>query len=250
MGQIKLMVENFGRYSLLIHSLFLKPEKFSVYWKETLREMVAIGIGSLGIMIIISLFFGMVTAVQTAAQLIDSALIPRSVIGTITRDSTILELSPTIGCLVLAGRIGSNIASQIGTMRVTEQIDALEIMGINSSGYLILPKIIACVTMIPLLVILSMSLSIFGGLVAGGLAGIVSRQEYIDGITGGFQTRYLVIGLIKSLIYGFIISSIAAYQGFYTSGGALDVGKSSTKAVVFSSVAILLFDYVVAQLFL
>lgn len=245
-----MILEHFGRYCLLIHSLFLKPEKFSVYWKEILREMVSIGIGSLGIVIIISVFFGMVTAVQTAAQLIDSILISKSVIGTITRDSTILELSPTIGCLVLAGRVGSNISSQIGTMRVTEQIDALEIMGINSSGYLILPKIIACITMIPLLIVLSMGLSILGGLIAGGLAGIISKQEYIEGITNHFQTRYLVIGLIKSFIYGFIISSISAYQGFYTTGGALDVGRSSTRAVVFSSVAILLFDYIVAQLFL
>ncbi len=245
-----MILEQFGRYCLLIGSLFLKPEKFSVYQRETFREMVAIGIGSLGIVIIISVFFGMVTAVQTAAQLIDSPFISRSVIGTITRDSSILELSPTIGCLVLAGRVGSNIASQIGTMRVTEQIDALEIMGINSSGYLILPKIIACITMIPLLVIISMALSILGGLIAGGLAGIVSHQEYILGINSGFKSWYLIVGLVKSVIYGFIISSIAAYQGFYTSGGALDVGKSSTKAVVYSSVAILLFDYIVAQLFL
>jgi len=242
-------IGQFGKYILLLISLFSKPEKFNVYYREILREMNSVGIGSLGIVCIISIFFGMVSAVQTAAQLL-SSIIPHSVIGSITRDSSILEFCPTITCLVLAGRVGSSISSQLGTMRVTEQIDALEIMGINSSGYLILPKIVACVTMIPILVSLSMALSITGGLLAGVLANLVTKQEYIDGITTHFIPRYVFIGLGKAFAYGFIISSVCAYQGFYTQGGALEVGQASTRGVVYSCIAILFFDYLIAQLFI
>lgn len=230
-------------------SVFSKPEKRKVYIRETLREMVAVGVGSLGIVCIISVFFGMVSAVQTAAQLLGSVIIPRTVIGSITRDSSILEFCPTITCLVLAGRVGSSMSSQIGTMRVTEQIDALEIMGINSSGYLIFPKILACITMFPLLISISMVLSIAGGMFAGVLGHLVTSQEYIQGITNGFIPRYVFIGLGKAFVYGWIISSVCTFQGFYTSGGALEVGQASTRGVVYSCIAILFFDYIIAQLF-
>jgi phospholipid/cholesterol/gamma-HCH transport system permease protein len=211
--------------------------------------MVSIGIGSLGIIAIISLFLGAVTTVQTAFQLV-SDFIPKSVIGMIVRDSAILELSPTISAIVLAGKVGSSVASQIGTMRVTEQIDALEIMGINSPGYLILPKIIGAVTMIPLLVIISIGLTITGGYIAGTASGAVTGQDFINGITTTFIPFTFTVSMVKSVIFAFIITSVSAYQGFYTNGGALEVGRSSTKAVVISCIAILFTDYVVAQLLL
>jgi phospholipid/cholesterol/gamma-HCH transport system permease protein len=238
-----------GKYLLLLKAVFRKPEKWNIYWKEISKEMVAIGIGSIGIITIISVFLGAVTTVQTAFQLV-SNLIPRSVIGTIVRDSSILELSPTISAIVLAGKVGSSVASQIGTMRVTEQIDALEIMGINSPGYLILPKILGAVTMIPLLVIISIALSIFGGYIAGTLSGAISAQDYITGITTDFVPFTFTVCMIKSVIFAFIITTVSAYQGFYTSGGALEVGISSTKGVVISCIMILFADYVTAQLLL
>lgn len=243
------LIEQFGKYILLIISVFSKPEKRKVYFKEISREMVSVGIGSLGIVCIISIFFGMVSAVQTAAQLLNS-FIPKTVIGSITRDTSILEFCPTVTCLVLAGRVGSSISSEIGTMRITEQIDALEIMGINSRGYLILPKIVACVTMFPLLICISMVLAIGGGLLAGVLSHLLTQQEYIQGITNGFIPHYVFIGLGKAFVYGFIISSVCAFQGFYTSGGSLEVGQASTRGLVYSCIAILFFDYVIAQLFL
>lgn len=238
-----------GRYILLLKSVFSKPENWRIYWNATFKEMDMIGIGSLGIVAIISVFLGAVTAVQTAFQLV-SAIIPLDVIGMITRDSTILELSPTITMLVLSGRIGSNIASQIGTMRVTEQIDALEIMGVNSSGFLILPKLIASLTMIPMLIIISIGLSIFGGYVAGALSGAVSPTEYVAGILSDFNPFIVTVSMIKTVLFAFIMTTVSAYQGFYTTGGALEVGKASTKAVVFSCILILLTDYLVAQILL
>lgn len=238
-----------GRYVLLLRSVFVKPEKLKVYRLEIFREMVSIGIGSLGIVCIISLFMGAVTTVQTAFQLV-SGFIPLEVIGQITRDSSILELSPTITMLVLAGRVGSSIASQIGTMRVTEQIDALEIMGINSSGYLILPKLVAALTMIPMLIIISMSLSIFGGWVAGSLSGALSSHEYVTGLFRDWNPFIITVGMVKTFIFSFILTTVSAYQGFYTTGGALEVGQASTRAVVFSCILILFADYVVAQILL
>jgi phospholipid/cholesterol/gamma-HCH transport system permease protein len=240
---------NFGKYILLLKSVFRKPEKFSIYRAEIFREMVDIGLGSLGIISIISVFIGAVTTVQTAFQLV-SDLIPKSVIGGITRDSTILELSPTICSLVLAGKIGSSIASQIGTMRVTEQIDALEIMGINAPGYLILPKVTAGVLMIPMLVIISIFLSITGGYLAGTASGAVTAAEFVQGLTSNFNSFTVTIAMVKAVTFAIIITTISAYQGFYTNGGALEVGQSSTKAVVISCITILAADYIIAQLLL
>jgi phospholipid/cholesterol/gamma-HCH transport system permease protein len=238
-----------GKYILLLKAVFRRPEKWNIYRKEIFKETTEIGVGSLGIIAIISLFLGAVTTVQTAFQLV-SDLIPRSVIGGIVRDSSILELSPTISALVLAGKVGSSVASQIGTMRVTEQIDALEIMGINSPGFLILPKIIGAIITVPLLVIISISLCIFGGYLAGSLSGAVTSQDFVTGLTADFNSFIITVSMVKSVIFAFIITSVSAYQGFYTEGGALEVGQSSTKAVVISCIAILFSDYVIAQLLL
>lgn len=240
---------HFGKYILLLRSVFRKPEKYTIYKNEIFKEMVDIGLGSLGIVSIISIFIGAVTTVQTAFQL-TSDLIPKSIIGSITRDSTILELSPTICSLVLAGKVGSSIASQIGTMRVTEQIDALEIMGINAPGYLILPKLLGGVIMIPMLVIVAIFLSITGGYLAGVASGAVTAAEYIQGITTDFIPFTVVVAMVKAVIFAFIITTVSSYQGFYTNGGALQVGQSSTKAVVISCISILVADYIIAQLLL
>jgi phospholipid/cholesterol/gamma-HCH transport system permease protein len=240
---------HFGKYILMLKAIFRRPEKFHIYKNEIFREMVDIGLGSVGIISIISVFIGGVTTVQTAFQLV-SDLIPRSIIGSITRVSTILEFSPTVCSLVLAGKVGSSIASQIGTMRVTEQIDALEIMGINAPGYLILPKLLAGVIMIPLLVIIAISLSITGGYLAGVASGAVTATEFVQGLTTEFIPFTLVVAMVKSLIFAFIITTVSAYQGYYTSGGALEVGQSSTKAVVISCIAILICDYLTAQILL
>lgn len=221
----------------------------ALYRKEAFRQMVAIGIGSISIVFIISIFMGAVTTVQTAYQLV-SGLVPRSIIGSIVSDSTILELAPTITSLVLAGKIGSSVASEIGTMRVTEQIDALEIMGVNASGYLIAPKVIAALITIPLLIILSMSLSIFGGMMIGEFTGILPKDTFLEGARLTFKGFNVVFSLIKAFTYAFFITSISSYQGYYTSGGSLEVGVSSTKAVVYSCIVILLSDYLLAQLIL
>jgi len=243
------MLYHLGRYILLLRLAFKKPEKFSVYWAEVMREMVSIGIGSLGIVAIISVFIGAVATIQTAFQLV-SDFIPKTIVGTITRDSTILEFSPTISALVLAGRVGSSIASQIGTMRVTEQIDALEIMGVNAPGYLISPKVISGVIMIPFLTIISIFLGLVGGYIACAASNEVSPSDYITGLTDGFKVIILQVSMVKATAFGFIITSICAYQGFYTSGGALEVGQSATKGVVYSCIMILFADLVISRIML
>src|SRR3984885_7523840 len=243
------MFTSLGRYILLLRLSFRKPEKFSVYWKEIMREMVSQGVGSLGIIAILSVFIGAVAAIQVAFQLI-SPYITKTVVGSISRDSTILEFSPTISALVLTGRIGSSIASQIGTMRVTEQIDALEIMGENAPGYLISPKIIAGITMMPLLVIISVILGLSGGYVACLLSRDVSPTDYITGLKDGFNPVTVTVCAVKAVSFGFIITSVCSYFGFYTSGGSLEVGQSATKGVVYSCIWILFADLVISSLLL
>lgn len=239
----------FGQYLLLLKAVFRRPEKWRIYWKEIIHEMNEIGVGSLGLIGIISTFVGAVMTMQIAFQLV-SDLIPTSVIGQINRDSSILELSPTITALVLAGKVGSSISSQIGSMRVTEQIDALEIMGINAPGYLILPKILAGVTMIPILVIMSIFLALVGGLIGGALSGAVTPADYINGITDGFIGYTVAVALVKAFVFGFIITSVSAFKGFYVRGGALEVGQASTRGVVISCISILVADYIVTALML
>jgi phospholipid/cholesterol/gamma-HCH transport system permease protein len=243
------MLYHLGRYILLLRLSFKKPEKFSVYWAEVMREMVSIGLGSLGIISIISVFIGAVATIQTAFQLV-SDFIPKTIVGSITRDSTILEFSPTISALVLAGRVGSSIASEIGTMRVTEQIDALEIMGVNAPGYLISPKVISGVIMIPLLTIVSVALGLVGGYIACAASKEVSVADYITGLTSAFNPVIVRVCLVKATFFGFIITTICAYQGFYTAGGALEVGQAATRGVVFSCIMILFADLVISRLLL
>ncbi|MFT4521538.1 MAG: phospholipid/cholesterol/gamma-HCH transport system permease protein [Bacteroidia bacterium] len=240
---------HFGKYCLFLQSMFSRPEKFHVYWERTMLEMKNIGIGSLAIVAIIAFFQGAVTTLQIAYQLV-SPLVANPVIGSIVSDSSMLELAPTITCLVLAGNVGSHIASEIGTMRVGEQIDALDIMGINSAGFIALPKIIAGLVMIPALIIISIFLSNMGGIIAGQASGILTPDEYMQGARESFLTFNLIFSLIKAFTYAFIITSVSCYQGYYTSGGALEVGASSTKAVVYSAVLILFSDYILTQLLL
>lgn len=239
----------FGRYLLLIKGMFSKPENGKMYWKELMHQCVEIGIGSLGIVVIISFFMGAVSALQTAYQLV-SPVIPKSTIAQIVRDTVILEFSPTLVCIVLAGVVGSKIASELGNMRVSEQIDALEIMGINTKSYLVMPKILGALIMIPLLVVISMALGIYGGRIAGVASGILSAAQYDKGLLGSYQPYNVFFALIKAYTFAFIISSIPAYYGYYVEGGALEIGRSSTKAVVVSCVAILFADYVLAALLL
>jgi phospholipid/cholesterol/gamma-HCH transport system permease protein len=242
-------VYEIGRYWIFIKGLFIKPEKLSVYRRQIVIEMVSIGNGSLGIVAITSLFMGAVITIQSAYNLINPA-VPISAVGIVARDSVILEFSPTIIMLVLAGKVGSSIASEIGTMRVTEQIDALEIMGINSSGYLVVPKLVAAVFILPFVVIVSMFLGILGGWVAGDLSGTVPSADFIKGLQDQFIPFNIVFALIKTICFAYVITTVSSYHGYYTEGGALEVGRSSTKAVVYSSILILIFDYILTQLIL
>jgi phospholipid/cholesterol/gamma-HCH transport system permease protein len=239
----------FGKYLIFLRSMFSKPEKFKVYVNRTFVEMNNVAIGSLPIVAIIAIFQGAVTTLQIAYQLV-SPFVPPTAIGAIVSDSSMLELAPTITCLVLAGNVGSHIASEIGTMKVDEQVDALEVMGINAAGFLALPKIIAGVLTIPMLIVLSIFLSILGGIMAGAASGIMSPDEFIQGARESFIPFNLAFSLIKAVTYAFIITSVSSFQGYFTTGGALEVGRSSTKAVVYSAILILFFDYLLSQLLL
>lgn len=240
---------HFGRYLFMLKGMFSKPENAKLYWKEFMHQCSEIGLGSLGIVTIISVFMGAVSAVQTSYQLV-SPLIPQSTIAQIVRDTVILEFAPTLVCIVLAGVIGSKIASELGNMRVSEQIDALEIMGINTKTYLIMPKIMASLLTIPMLVILAMVLGIWGGRLAGSASGILSTNTYDQGLLQSFVPYNVIFALIKAYTFAFIISTVPAYHGYYVKGGSLEIGRSSTKSVVVSCVMILLADYALAALLL
>ena len=234
---------------MMIKGMFSRPENAKMYWKEFMHQCNEIGVGSVGIVAIISVFIGAVSTVQTAYQLV-TPLLPKSIIGQIVRDTVILEFAPTLVCIVLAGVAGSRIASELGNMRVSEQIDALEIMGINTKTYLILPKIMAALLMIPLLVIMAMALGIWGGRLAGDASGIVSASSYDKGLLEYFVPFNVIFALIKAYVFAFIISSIPAFYGYYVKGGALEIGRASTKAVVVSCILILFTDYVLSALLL
>jgi len=238
-----------GRYFVFVYKVFSKPEKHSVWFKQFFREIQKLGLSSVGIIILVSVFIGAAITIQMAYN-ITSPLVPDYVISLTTRDTMLLEFSSTIISLVLAGKVGSSIASELGTMRVTEQIDALEIMGINSSAFLVSPKIFAFVFFIPLIVIISMFVGIGGGWLSAVFTNALSPIDYIRGIQLAFEPYYIVYSIIKSIVYAFIIVSVSAYQGYYVSGGALLVGRASTRAVVYSSVLILLFDLILTQLLL
>lgn len=240
---------HFGKYILMLKGMFSKPENAKLYWKEFMHQCSDIGIGSLGIVSIISVFMGAVSTVQTAYQLI-SPLIAKTAIAQIVRDTVILEFAPTLVCIVLAGVVGSKIASELGNMRVSEQIDALEIMGINTKTFLIMPKILAAIITIPMLVVMAMVLGIYGGRLAGSAALILSTETFDRGLADGFKPFNVMFSLIKAYTFAFIISSVPAYYGYYVKGGALEIGRSSTKSVVVSCIMILLADYALAALLL
>lgn len=238
-----------GSYFILMGRVFSKPEKGKIYYQQTIKEIVGLGLNSIGIVIIISIFMGAVITLQTRYNL-ENPLIPTYLIGLTARDTMLLEFSSTIVGLILAGKVGSNIASEIGHMRITEQIDALEIMGVNSASYLILPKIIATVLFNPFLTLISMFMGVFGGWAASVATGALTSADYVYGIQYWFVPFYVSYSLIKTIVYAIIITSVPAYFGYHVSGGALEVGKASTKGVVTSSILILLFNVILTQLLL
>lgn len=238
-----------GHYFIFLGTLFRNREKLRVYLKLILDECTSIGVGSIFIVALVNSFIGAVTCVQTAYNL-TNPFVPKTIIALIVRDSSILELAPTLTCIVLAGKVGSNIASELGTMRITEQIDALEVMGINSSSYLVLPKVIASILMIPLLVIMAAFLSILGGYIAGVLSGVVTQEEYISGLRLEYKPFGVAFALIKTVVFAFLVSTISAYQGYNVQGGALEVGSASTAAVTNSCIAIVAADFILTQVLL
>lgn len=242
-------MKSIGLYILFLGSMLSKMESFKTYVRRTVDEAIQIGINSLTLVTIVSTFIGMVTTIQTAANLV-SPFVPTSVVSTVVREMTILELAPTITSIVLAGKVGSNIAGELGTMRITEQIDALEVMGINSTSYLVFPKIVAAIIMFPLLVIISGFLAIYGGYLVATLTNVVTGEDFIYGLRLDFQQYYIFMAIVKAIVFAFIVSSISSYKGFYTKGGALEVGQASTSAVTNSCITILLADYLIAELFL
>ena len=242
-------LHSMGEYTLLMMKSITIPDRWSMFFKQLIKEIYKLGVDSLWIVVIISVFIGTVIAIQISLN-ISSPLIPKFTIGYTTREIILLEFSSSIMCLILAGKVGSNIASEIGTMRVTEQIDAMEIMGVNSANFLILPKMVGLMVFIPVLVIFSMFTGILGGIAASyGVDGMTPASfEY--GLQFYFNEFYIWSSIIKSVVYAFIISSIAAYFGYNVKGGALEVGKASTNAVVMSSIMILLADVILTQLML
>lgn len=238
-----------GLFVITMKGMFSKPENARMYWKEFMHQCVEIGIGSLPIVLIISVFLGAVMTVQTAYQLVTN-LVPLTTIAVVVRDSMLLELSPTIISVVLSGVAGSKIASELGNMRISEQIDALEIMGINTKAYLIGPKILASMVTIPLLVILSVVVALWGGRLAGDMTGIIDAETYDRGLTIGFKSLNAVVTLTKAFTFSILLSSISAYFGYNVKGGALEIGRSSTLAVVVSCIMILIFDYILTFLLL
>lgn len=243
------MIRHFGAYLILMTQVFRRPDKPKVFWRQFLVELQSLGIDSLGIVAIISVFMGAVVALQTAFN-IDSPLIPAYTVGFTTRQSMILEFSPTVIGLILAGKVGSRIASEIGTMRVTEQIDALQIMGVNSANFLILPKTAAAVFINPFLIIISMFLGILGGWLACTTSGVISSEDYVVGIRAWFDPYTITYALIKTVVFAFLIVTVSSYHGYRISGGALEVGRASTKAVVYSSILIIIFNLILTQLLL
>ncbi|MBQ8423151.1 MAG: ABC transporter permease [Coprobacter sp.] len=242
-------LQRFGEYVLLLRKIFTTPDRWNEFFRRFKDEAYMLVIDSIAIVVTISLFIGAVITIQTQGN-ISSPLLPAYTVGLVTRDTLLLEFSSSIMCLLLAGKVGSNIASEIGTMRVTEQIDALDIMGVNSANYLILPKITALVVFIPVLVVFSMCSGLFGGYVVATFTDIIPASRYIYGLQSYFTEYYVWYTIIKSFFFAFVISSVASYYGYKVRGGALEVGKASTDSVVVSSVVILLLDVILTKLLL
>ena len=242
-------IEHIGKYFLMLGQVFRRPDRMKVFKEAVFREIEDLGIKSLGIVVFISFFIGGVVAIQTGLN-VDSPFIPKSLVGFATKRSVILEFSPTFISVILAGKVGSYITSSIGTMRVTEQIDALEIMGVNSLSFLVLPKIIASVFFYPFLIVISMFFGILGGYYGGQLTGLFSAVEYVDGIQLDFNPYLLRYAIVKTVVFAFCIATIPAYHGYYVKGGALEVGRASTKAVVWTMVVIVVLNYFLTQMLL
>jgi phospholipid/cholesterol/gamma-HCH transport system permease protein len=238
-----------GRYAIFLSKVFSRPIKHRLFFKQVVNEMDELGISSVGIVVIISFFMGAVITLQLGYNL-ELPLIPKYTLGVGARDVMLLEFSSTMVALILAGKVGSHIASHIGTMRVTEQIDVLDVMGINSAGYLVLPKVLGLMLTMPFLVLISMGVGIFGGWLAGTATGVVSSNDFVYGLQYAFVPFYIIYALIKSTVFAFIITTISGYWGYYANGGSLEVGLSSTRAVVVSSIQILVFNLVLTQLML
>ena len=243
------LLENLGSYLILMRTVLVRPDKGLIFRRQLVSEIQNLGLDSLGIVAIISIFMGAVVTIQTAYN-IDSPLIPLTMIGFTARQSVILEFAPTIISLILAGKVGSRIASEIGTMRVTQQIDALEVMGINASNFLILPKILASVLFNPVLIVMSIGLSLFGGWLVAILTQLYTTYDYISGLRLNFDGFTVFYALIKTVVFAFIIASVSGYQGYRINGGALEVGQASTRAVVHSSISIIVFNLLLTQLLL
>ena len=241
--------ELIGRYFMLMGNVFSRPEKAAIYRRRSIFEMESLGVNSIGLTAIISVFIGAVITLQMCINL-DSPFIPRSLVGYATRETMILEFSSAVVALILAGKVGSSIASEIGTMRITEQIDALEIMGVNSASYLILPKIVAAMVFFPFLTILSILIGILGGYLIAAATGIMIPADYVDGLLMDFKPYSITYTLIKTVFFAYIITSISAFYGYNARGNSLEVGTASTRAVVASCVVILLFDLILTQVLL
>jgi phospholipid/cholesterol/gamma-HCH transport system permease protein len=243
------LFNHIGKYFMLMRAAMRRPEKWGLLLRMTVQEIDKIGIQSVGIVSLLALFMGAVICLQTAAQ-IDSGWIPLYTIGFTVRQTMILEFAPTMIPVIMAGKVGSNISSEIGTMRISEQIDALDIMGVNSAGYLILPKIIGAVVIFPFLIIGGMFLGIAAGAMIGEVAGVISFADYEVGIQYDFRPFQVAYALIKTTVFAFIIVTVSAYTGYYTRGGALEVGRASTQAVVYSIVLIMITNLVLTELLL
>ena len=243
------MIKEIGKYFMFLGNLFTNRETFKTYYKLVLEECISIGLGSLFLVALVSTFMGAVTTVQTAYNMV-SDFIPNYVISQVVREMIVLELAPTIIAVIYAGKVGSSMAGGLGTMRITEQIDALEVMGINSISYLVFPKIIASIMMYPLLVIIAGVCGMLGGYLAGTLTGIITPTDYVYGLRSSYNEFTVIFALIKSVVFAFLVSSISSYKGYYTQGGALEVGVSTTQAVTTSVIAVLIADYLLAQLLL
>lgn len=244
---MKRLLETFGRYLLLMGRTFSVPERFRMFWKQYIKEMAQLGVDSVGIVLLISFFIGAVICIQMKLN-IQSPWMPRWVSGYTTREILLLEFSSSIMCLILAGKVGSNIASELGTMRVTQQIDALEIMGVNSASYLILPKIAGLITIMPFLVIFSSATGILGAYATAYVGHILTPEDLTEGLQHSFVPWFMYMSIIKSLFFAFIIASVSSFFGYTVEGGSVEVGKASTNAVVSSSVLILFSDVFLTQM--
>lgn len=241
------LLTTFGRYCILMGRTFSRPERMRMYWKQYVKEMSALGVDSIGIVLLISFFIGAVICIQMKLN-IQSPWMPRWVSGYTTREIMLLEFSSSIMCLILAGKVGSNIASELGTMRVTQQIDALDIMGVNSAAYLILPKILGLVTLMPVLVIFADGMGIIGAYATAYVGHILSPDDLTLGLQHSFNSWFVWMSIIKSEVFAFIIASVSSYCGYSVEGGSVEVGKASTSAVVSSSVLILFTDVFITNL--